>query len=238
MPDIPVIAVDGPSGTGKGTVCIRLASLLQWHFLDSGALYRTLALAANRDGTGLEDSPRLHRLAERLDIHFKPGTGGHAVAVWLGDEDVSSEIRTEDCGNAASTIAVYPGVRAGLLALQRSFKRKPGLVADGRDMGSVVFPEASLKIFLTASAEERAKRRYKQLKEQGFSVNLARLSAEIAERDARDSQRSVSPLIPAPDAVMIDTTAVSVEAVGQQILEQVRKRFPEIADQLPINQNR
>lgn len=238
MSEIPIIAVDGPSGTGKGTICIRLASLLNWHFLDSGALYRTLALAAQRNGTGLEDSPALRQLAERLDIHFKPGVDGNVVSVWLGMEDVSAAIRTESCGNAASRVAVYPGVRAGLMSLQRSFKRKPGLVADGRDMGSVVFPEATLKIFLTASAEERAKRRYKQLKEQGFSVNLARLSAEIAERDGRDAQRSASPLAPAPGAVIIDTTAVNAEAVGQQVLDLVRKTFPETAARLPINQNR
>ena len=238
MADIPVITVDGPSGTGKGTIGVRLAQSLQWHFLDSGALYRSLALAAMRDGTGLEDSSRLHELAATLNIHFGAGTGGQAVSVWLGDLEVTADIRTEQCGNAASRIAVYPGVRAGLLALQRSFQRNPGLVADGRDMGTVVFPDAPLKIFLTASAEERAKRRYKQLKEQGFSVNLARLSAEIAERDQRDAERSVSPLVPANDAVIIDTTAVSAEAVGQQVMELVRKTFPETAVRLPINQNR
>ncbi len=235
MSDIPVITVDGPSGTGKGTICIHLASTLRWHFLDSGALYRTLAFAAINSGIGLENSPALRNLAENLDINFKPGQKGSGVAIYLGNVEVTAEIRTEDCGNAASKIAVYQAVRAGLLSRQRSFKRNPGLIADGRDMGTVVFPEAALKIFLTASADERAKRRYKQLKEQGFSVNLARLSAGIAERDERDAQRAASPLMPAPGAIVIDTTAVNVETVGQQVLDLVRKTFPEAANQLPIN---
>lgn len=226
MSDIPVISVDGPSGTGKGTICVRLASILHWHYLDSGALYRGLALAAIRSGVGLENTPALYQLAERLDIRFEPDLEG-GVVIWLGDEEVTTEIRTETCGNAASTVAAYQGVRDGLLSRQRSFKQPPGLIADGRDMGTVVFPEASLKIFLTASAAERAKRRYKQLKEQGFSVNLARLSAEIAERDRRDLQRIASPLTPAPDAIIIDTTAVSAEEVVQQVLDLVRKTFSE-----------
>lgn len=235
MGDIPVITVDGPSGTGKGTICIQLASTLHWHFLDSGALYRTLAFAAINTGIGLENTPALRKLAENLDINFKPDHKRSGVAIYLGDQEVTAAIRTEDCGNAASKIAVYPAIRAGLLFRQRSFKQKPGLIADGRDMGTVVFPEAALKIFMTASADERAKRRYKQLKEQGFSVNLARLSAEIAERDGRDAERSASPLIPAAGAIVIDTTAVDVETVGQQVLDLVRKTFPEAADQLPIN---
>ncbi len=235
MAEDPVITVDGPSGTGKGTICLRLAMLLRWHFLDSGVLYRTLALTALRNGHGLENTPELGRLAEHLDIRFRPDSTGTHVAIWIGDDEVTSSIRTEECGNAASKIAVYPAVRAGLLSLQRAFRQSPGLIADGRDMGTVVFPDATLKIFLTASADERAKRRYKQLKEQGFSVNLARLSVEIAERDERDAQRSASPLTPASDAIIIDTTAVNAEAVGLQVLDLVRKNFPEQVRQLPIN---
>jgi len=235
MSDIPVITVDGPSGTGKGTICIQLATRLQWHFLDSGAFYRTLALDAIRTGISLEDSQALHHLATQLNIAFKPDFSGTSVAIYLRNEEVSAEIRTEKCGNAASKIAIYPEVRNGLLSRQRAFKCLPGLIADGRDMGTVVFPEAQLKIFLTASAEARAKRRYKQLKEQGFSVNLARLSAEIAERDERDLQRSVSPLVPAAEAFIIDTTTVNVEEVDQQVMTLVRKTFPQTVGQLPIN---
>jgi cytidylate kinase len=235
MADAPVITVDGPSGTGKGTICLQLAALLGWHFLDSGVLYRALALAALRAGQSLENTPELCRLAEQLDIRFTPDITGKHVAIWLDQTEVTARIRTEECGNAASKIAVYPGVRAGLLSRQRAFRQAPGLVADGRDMGTVVFPDATLKIYLTASAEERAKRRYKQLKEQGFSVNLARLSAEIAERDERDAQRSASPLTPASNAIIIDTTAVNAEAVGLQVLDLVRKNFPELTGQLPIN---
>jgi len=235
MANTPVITVDGPSGTGKGTICLRLATLLRWHFLDSGVLYRALALSALDSGLGLENTPELCGLAEHLDIRFRPDNTGNHVAIWLGQAEVTARIRTEECGNAASKIAVYPGVRAGLLSRQRAFRQLPGLIADGRDMGTVVFPDATLKIFLTASADERAKRRYKQLKEQGFSVNLARLSAEIAERDERDAQRSASPLTPASDAIIIDTTAVNAEAVGLQVLDLVRKNFPEQVRQLPIN---
>jgi len=235
MPDIPVITVDGPSGTGKGTVCFNLAQSLGWHLLDSGALYRVLAVAAMKADIGLEDTQALADLAQNLPVIFRDNRHGFGLVVFLGEEDITATIRTEKCGNAASTIAPYVRVRQGLLKRQQAFKQPPGLVADGRDMGTVVFPEAALKIYLTATAEERAKRRYKQLMEQGFSVNLARLSAEIAARDERDQERKQSPLKPAPEAFVIDTTAVTIEAVGRQILELVKKTFPDIAGQLPIN---
>jgi cytidylate kinase len=235
MSDVPIITVDGPSGTGKGTICARLEEVLHWHVLDSGALYRVLAHAAIQTGTGLEYSPELVQLAAGLDVSFRSDAAGRGLTVLLEGTDVTAAIRTEECGNAASKLAAYQGVRRALLQRQRAYKRLPGLIADGRDMGSVVFPEARLKIFLTASPEERAKRRYKQLKEQGFSVNLARLSAELAERDERDKQRTASPLKPAPGAVVIDTTAVNIELVGKQVLELVGKTFPQIAGQLPIN---
>ncbi|MEX2353490.1 MAG: (d)CMP kinase [Gammaproteobacteria bacterium] len=235
MSEVPVITVDGPSGTGKGTVCFRLAGILNWHMLDSGALYRTLAVAALKAGIGLGDTPELSRLAGALDVSFREASDGTGFAVYLGEEEVTPLIRTEKCGNAASKIAPYPGVRQGLLMRQRAFKQPPGLIADGRDMGTVVFPDAPLKIYLTASPAERAKRRYKQLMEQGFSVNLARLSAEIAERDDRDQGRTQSPLKPAPGAFVIDTTGVIIEEVDRQVQDLVRKTFPGIADQLPIN---
>jgi cytidylate kinase len=237
MAEVPVIAVDGPSGTGKGTLCARLADALHWHLLDSGALYRVTAYAAGKAGLALEPGPALDEIARNLKVDFKADSAGTGLAVYLDGEEISAQIRTERCGNAASRVAAYPGVRKALLQRQHAFKRPPGLIADGRDMGSVVFPEARLKIFLTASHEERAKRRYKQLKEQGFSVNLARLSAELAERDARDRERIDSPLKPAPGAYIIETTAVNIEQVGRQVLELVRRTFPETAGQLPINQD-
>lgn len=233
--DIPVITVDGPGGTGKGTVCSNLATVLGWHLLDSGSLYRVLALAALEAGMKLEDAPRLHELAVTLDVSFRRDQTGPGMRVYLGADDVSSKIRTEECGNAASKIATYQQVRRALLQRQRGFKQAPGLIADGRDMGTVVFPEAKLKLFLTATLQERVNRRYKQLKEQGFSVNLPRLSAEIAERDERDQARTASPLMPAPGAVVIDTTDISVEEVDRQVLELVKDTFPDIAYQLPIN---
>jgi len=224
----PVITVDGPGGTGKGTVCARLAAWLGWHLLDSGALYRLLALAALRAGVDLDDETALAALARDLDVVFRQD--GPTMQVLLDGEDVSDAIRTEDCGSAASRVAALVPVRSALVQRQRAFRRPPGLVADGRDMGTVIFPDAPLKLFLTASPEERARRRYKQLIEQGISVNLHRLSADIAERDERDSRRAASPLKTAPDAITIDTTEDSIEEVMARVSELVRERFAHLPD--------
>ena len=221
---VPVIAVDGPSGTGKGTLCRYLANTLKWHLLDSGAIYRLLALAASQQGVKLDDAAGLSELAANLEVSFD--YSGDVDRVLLAGQDVSDEIRTESCGNAASRLAALPEVRRALLSLQQRFRQAPGLVADGRDMGTVVFPDADLKIFLTADAGERARRRHKQLKEKGFDVNLADLSVEITERDARDSQRAVSPLIPANDAMVIDTTDLSIQDVVELVSDLVRDQFP------------
>ena len=226
--DIPVITVDGPSGTGKGTLSSYLANWLQWHFLDSGALYRVLALAAERHSINYEDVSGLAELARDLDVVFKHSASEEGKAVILEGTEVSVLIRTESCGTAASRIASLPEVRQALLDRQHSFRKPPGLVADGRDMGTVVFPAARLKIFLTASVEERARRRYKQLKEKGFDVNLPQLSVEITERYVRDSQRTVSPLRPAVDAAVIDTTHLNIEDVIDRVAVLVRDRFPDI----------
>jgi len=226
--DIPVITVDGPSGTGKGTLSSYLANWLQWHFLDSGALYRVLALAAERHSINYEDVSGLAELARDLDVVFKHSASEEGKAVILEGTEVSVLIRTESCGTAASRIASLPEVRQALLDRQHSFRKPPGLVADGRDMGTVVFPAARLKIFLTASVEERARRRYKQLKEKGFDVNLPQLSVEITERDVRDSQRTVSPLRPAVDAAVIDTTHLNIEDVIDRVAVLVRDRFPDV----------
>jgi cytidylate kinase len=214
----PVLAVDGPGGAGKGTLCRVVAEHVGWHLLDSGALYRLVAAAAARAGTGLEDEAGLAGLARDLPVRF------NGEKVWLGDEDVSEEIRTEECGNRASKVAALPGVRTALVGLQREFRRPPGLVADGRDMGTVIFPDAELKVFLTASAEERALRRYKQLKEKGFDVNLAGLSAGVAARDRRDAERAVAPLRPAPDAVVVDSTTLDIDEVVACVLEEMTRR--------------
>lgn len=222
---VPVITLDGPSGSGKGTIARELAEQLGWHRLDSGALYRVTALAATRAGVPLDQAPALARLARGLAIRFD-GDGGGPDRIWLGGADVGAEIRGEDCGAAASRIAALPEVRAALVDLQRGFRQAPGLVADGRDMGTVIFPDAALKIFLTASAEERARRRHKQLKEQGVDVSLAALSAEITERDARDSAREVAPLKPADDAITVDTTGTSIAEVVDRLMSLARAAFP------------
>lgn len=229
MNNIPVITVDGPSGTGKGTVCSFLADWLGWHFLDSGALYRLLALAAQKRGLPTTDITGLAQLAENLDIEFEVQGAGSLVKVVLDGEDATDAIRTEECGHAASVVAAIPEVRRALLSRQHGFHQAPGLVADGRDMGTVVFPTANLKIFLTASAEERAKRRHKQLKEKGISANLRHLSADISARDERDSQRAVSPLKPAEDAVVIDTSEMDIDTVVGSIRELVKKTIPSVS---------
>jgi cytidylate kinase len=224
MPDVPILTIDGPSGSGKGTVSRVAAKNLGWALLDSGALYRLVALAGRRAGIDLGDRAGLSRLAQRLDIRFGSGPAGEEI-VWLDGKDVSRDIRTESAGNDASKVAALPEVRAALLERQRRFAAPPGLVADGRDMGTVVFPDARVKIFLTASADERAARRYKQLKEKGVAATLAGLSKEIAERDQRDITRTASPLVASEDAVLLDTTGMSVDAVVERVLDVVRERL-------------
>lgn len=208
----PVITVDGPSGVGKGTLCQWLAQRLGWHLLDSGALYRLTALAALRREVSLEDESQVATVAAGLDAQFTAGADG-VLRILLEGMDVGAELRSETCGNAASRAAALPAVRAALLQRQRDFRRCPGLIADGRDMGTVVFPDAELKLFLTASAEERARRRHKQLSEQGMDASLERLVSEIAERDARDTRRAVAPLRPAAAAETLDTTPFSIAEV-------------------------
>lgn len=214
---IPVIAIDGPSASGKGTVAQLVAEKLGFHYLDSGALYRLLALAASRRGVSFEDEEKLARLAEGLAIRFENGE------VWLDGERVGDAIRTEECGNDASRIAAYPRVRAALLGLQRAFCKAPGLVADGRDMGSVVFPAATLKIFLTASAEVRADRRYKQLMEKGMHANIQQILHDIRQRDERDSARSVAPLQKCADASLLETSALTIAQAVDEVLARFRQ---------------
>lgn len=221
---VPVIAIDGPSGSGKGTVASRVAEALDWHLLDSGALYRILAHAAGEAGVSAAEPARLEALARALRVEFGRAPGGEEQ-IRLAGRDVTAAVRSEACGNRASELAVIPQVRAGLQELQRGFRRAPGLVADGRDMGTVIFPDAGLKIFLTASAMERAKRRYKQLIGKGFDANLHALFQDISVRDERDQTRTVSPLRPAPDAWVVDTTALDAEQVAARILEEARIRF-------------
>lgn len=218
-----MIAIDGPSGVGKGTLCRFLAAQFGWRLLDSGSLYRLVALAAQRRRVPLAAESRLAALAARLAVRF--GAGDGEPGVFFAGEEVSAAIRSETCGNAASRIAAMPLVRAALLQRQRDFRKPPGLVADGRDMGTVVFPDAEVKIFLTASPEERANRRYKQLREKGIDVNLSALLAEIAERDERDAKRQVSPLRAAEDACILDTTRLNIAEVQEEALSIIRKRL-------------
>ncbi|MFK8029484.1 MAG: (d)CMP kinase [Gammaproteobacteria bacterium] len=214
----PVLAIDGPSGAGKGTVSHMVASRLGWHLLDSGALYRVTAIAALQRGVGFDDAEALAQMVGDLSINFVATPGGQEQ-IELDGQDVASKIRTEHCGNLASKVAAVPAVREALVAAQRGFRKAPGLVADGRDMGTVIFPDAELKIFLTASAAERAQRRYKQLIDKGLDVSLAALLEDIAERDHRDANRKVAPLRPAADAMMLDTTSTSIDDVVSQVLE-------------------
>jgi cytidylate kinase len=224
MKNVPVMTIDGPSGSGKGTVSRAAARALGWGLLDSGALYRLAALAGRNAGISLDDEPRLAQLAERLNLRFGSDSAGEEV-VWLDEKDVTGAIRTEQAGNDASKVAALGMVRAALLERQRRFAVPPGLVADGRDMGTVVFPQADIKIFLTASAAERAARRHKQLKEKGVAATLAALSREIAERDRRDMNRAISPLVASADAVLLDTTGMSVSAVVERVLGVARGRL-------------
>ena len=215
--NVPVIAIDGPGGSGKGTIAALLAERLAWHLLDSGALYRLVAVAAMDRGIAADDEAALGSLAAGLDVEF--AVADHGMVVWLDGRDITSRLRSEEVSAFSSRAAALPAVRAALVHLQRGFLRPPGLVADGRDMGTVIFPDARLKIFLTASAEARAKRRHKQLKEKGESVNLSRLFREIKKRDDRDRSRAVSPLMAAPDAHLIDSTELSIDEVLQKILK-------------------
>lgn len=225
---IPVVTIDGPGGVGKGTVSLRVAKQLGWHTLDSGALYRILALAALQNKVSLEDENTLTTLAYNLEVQFVPKSDFSAIQVILNGQEVSETLRHESCGNAASQIATYQSVRQALLARQRAFHQEPGLVADGRDMGTIVFPDAPIKFFLTASIDVRAERRYKQLKEKGINANLSQIIKEIGERDQRDSTRPIAPLIAATEAWIIDTTQAPIEQVVAQILSI-------ISEQLSVN---
>lgn len=221
----PVITIDGASGTGKGTISQLLAKRMGWKFLDSGALYRVLAVAAQKHGVAFDNETALELLGEHLDVQFI-AQEDLLPKVILEGEDVTDLIRSEKIGNAASIISALPGVRASLLNRQRVFREAPGLVADGRDMGTVVFPDAEIKIFLLASPEERARRRYNQLKDRGISVTLSGLIEELRERDKRDQERAISPLKPADDAVCIDTDRLTIDEVVKRILVEIAKKRP------------
>jgi cytidylate kinase len=226
MPRIPILTIDGPSGSGKGTISRAVAERLGWHYLDSGALYRAVGLAAAWEGVDLSDAEAVAQCARRTEIRFETQGAGEPHVIVNG-KDATRQLRTETAGAAASAIAAQPPVRAALVDLQHGFRRLPGLVADGRDMGTVIFPDAPFKVFLTASAGERAQRRYKQLKEKGVSVNLDSLLHEIAARDERDAGRAVAPLKPAEDAVVVDSTGTPIAEVIERVLavlpEELRK---------------
>ena len=221
---VPIITVDGPSGSGKGTICRLLAEKLGWKLLDSGALYRLTALAAAHHGVAMTDKEALVVLAAHLDIRFNIIGDKEEVQIILEGEEVTQAIRTEAVGNDASKVAAIPDVRTALLERQRAFAERPGLVADGRDMGTVVFPNAPLKIYLDASVEERANRRYNQVINKGLSASLENILADLQERDARDMNRSVAPLKAADDAIILDSTSMTIEAVLGAILEEARHR--------------
>ncbi len=224
----PVLAIDGPGGAGKGTVSLRLARQLGWHYLDSGALYRLVAVAAARDGIDLDDGDALARAVGQLKIEFR--LAANALCVLLDDADVTGAIREEPTARAASRLAVHAPLRAALLPLQRAFARPPGLVAEGRDMGTVVFPDAALKIFLTASAEQRAQRRWRQLSEAGVDASLAAILDDLRRRDAQDASRAAAPLRPADDAVLIDSSGLTVEQVCARIVGQLEERGLTVGD--------
>jgi cytidylate kinase len=223
----PVVTIDGPSGSGKGTVSRQLAQRLAWHLLDSGALYRLVALAGQLAGLAADDQPAHARLGRSMQVAFSSDAGGNE-RVLLDGREVSAQLRTESAGAGASRVAAWPAVREALLERQHAFAQTPGLIADGRDMGTVVFPQAALKIFLTATPEERALRRYKQLKEKDSSVTLTALSLDIAERDRRDMTRAAAPLVPAADAIVLDSTGRSVTEVTDEIytLGRTRRLWP------------
>jgi len=220
---VPVLTIDGPSGSGKGTISRAVADALGWHLLDSGALYRAVGYAAGMEGLDLSDAEAVTRCAETTRITFRDPKDGGETRVLVNGHDATDEIRTETCGAAASAIAAIPSVRTALFEKQCSFRRLPGLVADGRDMGTVVFPEAPFKVFLTASADERARRRYKQLKEKGLNVTLSSLLREIEARDERDANRKVAPLRPAAGALIVDTTGMPVSDVVARVLAVVHR---------------
>lgn len=219
---IPVLTIDGPSGSGKGTISRAIADRLGWHLLDSGALYRAVGYAAGVAGIDVSDAEAVTRCARATRIAFRDPKDGSETRVVVNGHDATDELRTETSGAAASAIAAFPGVRDALYDMQRNFQKAPGLVADGRDMGTVIFPEAQHKVFLTASASERARRRYKQLKDKGLNVTLAALLREIEARDERDAARAVAPLRPAEDAIIIDTTGIGVDSVIATVLTLVR----------------
>ncbi|BAJ02044.1 cytidylate kinase [Shewanella violacea DSS12] len=225
----PVVTIDGPSGVGKGTISQLLAQRLGWKLLDSGAIYRVLALAAIHHNVQLDNEESLTLLASHLDVQFVTSSETQGIKVVLEGEDVSTDIRSPECSKAASIVAAFPRVREALLRRQRAFNTTPGLIADGRDMGTVVFPSTPAKIYLIASAEERAQRRYNQLQDKGFDVNIDRLLSEIKERDDRDMNRTVSPLVPADDALVIDTSGIGIEDVLNLVLAHVELKLPNVS---------
>lgn len=228
MSNINLITIDGPSGSGKGTVCHILAKKLNWNLLDSGALYRVLAFAALQEKISLDDQQKLAALALNLPISF--ASNGAGIDTLLAGVNIGDKLRTETVGQAASQIASLQGVRDALLARQKAFRQPPGLIADGRDMGTVVFPDAQVKIFLDASAQERAQRRFNQLQEKGFDVNIAQILSEIKERDYRDRNRAVAPLRPADDALVIDSTSLTIDEVVNQVLELAAKKLNRVGE--------